>query len=282
MTVRVVTDSTSDLPPQVAQELGITVVPLYVHFGTEVYKDGIDLSADEFYRRLIQGQVLPTTSAPSAGVFTQVYNQLAAETDEIVSIHISAKLSGTYDSALLGKESVGRDCHIEVIDSLSTSMGCGLLAVAAAKEARKGANLEQITAMLRQTIPRAHLFGLVDTLDYLYKGGRIGKVQALLGTALNVKPIITVKEGEAHPLKRVRTRPKAIEEMCKLAKELLPFREVAILHSTTPQEAEKLAERLADLFPLQRIYRSRFGPVMGTYVGPGALGIALIREEPAP
>lgn len=280
MAVRIVTDSTSDIPLPLAQELNITVIPLFVHFGTEVFRDSVDLSPDEFYRRLKRGGVLPKTSVPPVGAFTETYSKLAGETDAILSIHISAKLSGTYDAAILGKKSVAGKCRIEVIDSWNTSMALGLLAILAARAAREGASLEEISQMVHHNIPRAHLFGMVDTLEYLQKGGRIGSAEALMGTALNIKPILTVKEGETFPLKRVRSRSKAIDELCNLAQEHSPVKEMAILHSTTPDEAEKLAGRLDALFPKEKIPRARFGPVLGTYVGPGSLGIALIEQEP--
>lgn len=278
MTVRVVTDSTSDIPHHLAQELNITVIPLFVHFGTEVFRDNVDISTEDFYQRLKRSSVLPKTSVPPVGTFTEVYTKLSVETDAIISIHISAKLSGTYDAALLGKKSVEGKCRIEVVNSLNASMSLGLLAVIAAKAAKQGGTLDEISDLVRQSIPQAHLFGMVDTLEYLQKGGRIGQAEALMGTALNIKPILTIKEGETFPLKRVRSRPKAIDELCNLVKEHSPLKEMAILHSTTPDEAEKLAQRLAPLFPREKMLRASFGPVLGTYVGPGSLGIALVQQ----
>ena len=278
MTVKVVTDSTSDIPAEVAQELGITVVPLYVHFGHETYQDGVDLSADEFYHRLVTEAELPKTSTPSSGMFTDIYEKLAAETDEIVSIHISTKLSATYNSALVGKGGMKVNCRVEVIDSLSATTGLGLLVIAAAKAALAGANLDEITAMVAQTVPMTHCFGMVDTLDYLYKGGRIGKAQALLGSMLNVKPLITIQDGEVYPVGRVRGRSKAIARLCELASKFHHIKEMAVAHATTPDELELLAERLAPLFPQGQIYKSRCGPTIGTYLGPGCLTIALIGE----
>jgi len=279
MTVKVVTDSTSDIPVKVAQELGITVVPLYVHFGNEIYQDGVDLSADEFYHKLVTESKLPKTSTPSSGVFTETYERLAAETDEIVSIHISTKLSATYNSALVGKGGMKVACRVEVIDSFSASIGLGLIVITAAKAALAGANLDQIKAMVTQTIPRTHYFGMVDTLEYLYKGGRIGKAQAFLGSVLNVKPLLVVRDGEVYPLERVRGRSKALARICELAKKFHQIKEMAIAHATTPDELEVLAERLAPLFPHGQIYKSRCGATIGTYLGPGCLTVAVIEEE---
>ncbi len=278
MTVKVVTDSTSDILAEVAQELGITVVPLYVHFGHETYQDGVDLSADEFYRRLMTEPELPKTSAPSSGAFTETYERLAAETDEIISIHISTKLSATYNSALVGKSGMKVGCRVEVIDSLSATIELGLLVIDAAKAALAGENLDEITAMVAQNVPRTHCIGIVDTLDYLYKGGRIGKAQALLGSALNIKPVLTIQDGEVYPMGRVRGLPKAIARIIELASKFHNIREMALAHATTPDELEVLAERLAPLFPQGHIYKSRCGPTIGTYLGPGCLVIAVIEQ----
>ncbi|MFQ5825826.1 MAG: DegV family protein [Dehalococcoidia bacterium] len=279
MPIKVITDSTADLPPALAQELGITVIPCYVHFGTEAYRDHIDMEADEFYRRLAQSRALPTTSAPSPGTFVEAYQQAAAEADEILSIHLSAKLSATMSSALLAKEQIGPGFRVEVIDSQSVSMGLGLLVTAAAKAVKSGANLDEACELLRQTIHRTHLFALLDTLEYLKKGGRIGRAQALLGTLLNIKPLITVREGEVSPLERVRTRARGLQRLRELAEALPRPQALAVLYSTTPEEAEKLAQQLEPLCPSGEVYRSIFSPVLGAHCGPGTLGLAAIAGE---
>jgi len=180
VSVKIVTDSTADLPPEVAQGFGITVVPLHIHFGHEVFEDGVNISKDEFYRRLTSEPELPKTSAPSAGAFTEAYNRLAGETNEILSLHISHKLSATYNSATMGKDGVTADCRISVIDTLSTSMGLALLAIRAAKLARTGATLDEVAADAESALLRTKFFGVVDTLEYLNKGGRIGKASSFL------------------------------------------------------------------------------------------------------
>ena len=276
MTVKIVTDSTSDISGEVVRELGITVVPLYVHFGREVYQDGIDLSADEFYHKLVTEPELPKTAAPSAGTFMETYEKLADETDEIISIHVSSKLSATYSSALLGKGGMKVSCRVELIDTLSASIGLGLIVITAAKAALAGAKLDEIVSMIKQTIPKTHYFGIVDNLEYLYKGGRIGKAQSFLGSMLNVKPLLSVQDGEVHPLEKVRGRSNAIDRVCQLAGEYPNIKEMAIAHTTTPDDLEMFAERLASLFPIEKIYKSRCGPTIGTYLGPGCLTIALI------
>ncbi|OGO03759.1 MAG: hypothetical protein A2Y60_00545 [Chloroflexi bacterium RBG_13_54_9] len=280
MTVKVVTDSTSDLSPQIANELGISVVPLNVHFGEVTYRDGIDLSAEEFFQKLVNSPILPTTTQPSVGAFLEVYNALAEETDEIVSIHISAKLSGTYNSALVAKNSLEKSCRIEIVDSLQATMATGLIVIAAAKAAKAGANLDEVLAVIEDAISRIRIRALLDTLEYLQKGGRIGKAKAFLGTILKVKPLIKLEEGEVHPVEQVRTRARAIQHLCDFVASFPHISDMAIMHSTTPEEADALAERLDPIFPKNRVYISRFGPVIGTYTGPGALGIALLEGEP--
>lgn len=276
MTVKIVTDSTADIPTEVAREFDLTVVPLYVHFGAEVFKDGVDITADEFYRRLMTGQVLPKTAAPSPGDFAEAYSRLCKEGHEVVSVHISAKLSATCSSALLAREQAGKDCRVDVVDSQQAAMGLGLLAIGAAQRAKAGATAYDICDWLHHAIPRTHLLGAVDTLEYLQKGGRIGKAQAFLGSLLQIKPIIGVRDGEVHPVERVRTRGRALERLAELATAFKAVEALALIHSTDAEAVQGLEKQLERAFPGVRTYRARFGPVIGTYTGPGAVGVALI------
>ncbi len=279
MTVRVVTDSTADLPRELAESLGITVVPLHVHFGEETFEDGVTITKDEFYRRLPTGPTLPKTSAPAAGTFTEVYDGLLSETDEIISIHISSKLSATYSSALLGRDGVNAGGRIGVIDSYSASIGLGLLAVRAALSAREGMPLDAIVEDIVAAAPRTKYFGVVDTLEYLHKGGRIGMATALLGSLLNVKPILGLRDGVAHPIERVRgTRQKAFDRLCEMMANYGSISSLAVAHTTAEEEMELLAARLAQFFPADRIIKSRCGATLGTYLGPNTLCLALIQE----
>lgn len=279
MTVRIVTDSTCDLPRDVVKALGVTVVPLSVHFDGVTYRDGVDMTPSVFFLKLASASVLPTTSQPSGGEFASAYQATAKDTDQILSIHVSAKLSGTYNSALVGRQAVDGSCRIEIIDSRQVSMGLGLTVMAAARAAQEGQSLDQIADTVRRLIPRAHLIGAVESLEYLHKGGRIGKARVLLGSLLGIKPIITCQDGEACALGRERTRPRAMERLFKVVEEHLPVDELAILHSNTPLDAEDLANRLAAIFPRERMVCTRFGPVLGTYLGPGAIGVAFIDKE---
>ena len=279
MTVKVITDSTADLPPALAEELGITVVPLNVHFGTEVYRDGVEITADEFYRRLVTASRLPTTSQPTPGDFLSAYDEMGQTTDEILSVHISAKLSGTMNSATQAREEYGGECRIEIIDSLQGSMGLGMLAIAAAEAARRGDSLDDVVTETRAAIPKVGFIGLLDTLEYLEKGGRIGKAQAFVGSLLRIKPLLTIRDGEAHPLERARTRAKGVDRMCELVQAEMPLKDLAVVYTTTPDEARALGQRLQSYLPQGEVILSQVGPVVGTYLGPGVLGVAFRKQS---
>ena len=280
MGVRIVTDSTSDLPTEICRELDITVVPLTVMFGEQGYRDGIDLSADEFYKKLITSDKLPTTSQPSAGVFAEAYKEVAKETNEILSIHISGKLSQTYNSARLAASEMEGGCKVEVMDSGQACLGLGLIAVAAARAARDGASMEEVRSVVEKAMMGTRTLGLLDTLEYLAKGGRIGKAQAYLGNSLRplalfkVIPIIQVKDGEAHPMERVRTRQKGLDRVIAEASNASGLKMAGVSYSTKPEEAEWVAEKLRPLVGAENLVMSRFGPVLGTHLGPGALAVA--------
>jgi DegV family protein with EDD domain len=283
MAVKVVTDSTSDLTPEIASELGITVVPLNIHFsteiGTETYRDGVDLKAEDFYRRLEQNKTLPTTSAPAPGIFAAVYDKLAKETDEILTITISSKLSATYKAALDGKEVMKSKCRLEIIDSLSAMVGLGLIVISAAKAAKAGASLDEVIDVVRSSMGRVDFRLAFDTLEYLRKGGRIGTAQAFLGSALKVNPILTIRDGLTEGVTRVRCRAKAIDYLGDFVMNFPDIEEVAIEDATTPDEAKILAERLGSRFPRERIYWMKVGPVIGTHVGPHVLGVGVLPKQ---
>ena len=279
MSVRIVTDSTADLPPEICRELDITVVPLTVNFGDTGYRDGVDLSADEFYRKLIASDKLPTTSQPSAGAFGEAYKDVAKDTDEILSIHISGKLSQTYNSARLAASVMEGSCNIQVMDSLQVSMGLGCIVMTVARAARDGASMEDLQQLVSKKMPETRTFALLDTLEYLAKGGRIGRVQAYLGNSLRplaifkVIPIVEVRDGEAHPLARVRTRRKGLDRLFTEANSASGITMAGVAYSTNRQEAESVLERLRPLVSSDNLILSRFGPVLGTHLGPGALGL---------
>ncbi len=275
MTVKIVTDSTSDIPSEIAKALGVTIVPVYVNFGSKSYRDRVDISEDELYQKMVEGPVHPTTSAPSPGDFTEVYSRLARESNEIVSIMLSSKESAVYNSALLGKETIKENCRIEVIDSQSVTMGLGFITMAAAKAAQDDANIEEVVEVVRQAIPQTHLHGALDTPKYVLKGGRLGKTALSLGIMLKVKPILTNREGEIKLAGLARTCNKAIDRLYEFVKKHLPIEELAIVYSTTPEEAQSLAERMKPFIPRKQPLIARLGPSLGVHCGPGALVVAL-------
>jgi DegV family protein with EDD domain len=278
MAVGVVTDSTSDLPLDVAGELGITVIPARVEFGAQVFLDGVDLSTDDFYRRLQSSPVPPKTSPAPIAAFNSAYRRIAERADAIISIHVAARLSVTCDVAR--QASAGLPCPVSVVDSQSASMACGLLAIIAARAARAGGSLPEIDELVREAIPRTVTFGVFGTLEYLARGGRLGRGQAFLGTLLRINPILAIRNSEVVPVERVRTRARAIERLCRLVRDLGKLREMSVMRTTRPEEVEDLIRRLSPCFPPERVYRASIGPTMGTQVGPDAVGVALIAEEP--
>jgi DegV family protein with EDD domain len=279
MAVKVVTDSLSDITSGIAQPLGITVVPVYVRFGEEVYRDRIEMTSDEFYHRLTHDTIWPTTTQPTPHDFLDCYNKLAEETDEILVITLSSKLSGTYESALHAKSLMEKKCRVEVIDSLTVLMGLGLIVIAVTKAAQAGANLDEVVDLARRAMLRSHVIMLFDTLKYLAKGGRIGKAQGLLGSLLSVKPILTMRDGEASPLTRVRSIAAGKDYLYNFVAGFSDIDELAVEHATTPGEAEELIGRLGALFPKERIYKSTVSPVLGTYTGPNVLSVAVLESE---
>lgn len=279
MTVKIVTDSTSDLTPEMAGKLGITVVPLYIHFGEETYRDGVDLSTDDFYRKLVESKTLPTTSTTSPATFADVYDKLAQEADEILVLPLSTKYSKTYEVAIQARDLKKSKARVEVIDSTFAIMGLGLLCIAAVKAAREGANLDEVISLTRHNMQRVDVRMAFDTLEYLKRGGRIGNAQAFMGSMLKINPILTIKEGITEPIARTRSRAKAIEHLYNFALSFSNIEEMAIEDATTPDEAEALAERLNARFPKDRIFRSKVSPVVGTHVGPHVLAVAVLGDK---
>jgi DegV family protein with EDD domain len=279
MTVRVVTDSVADLPPQLARELGITVVPLNVRFGTEVYRDGVDMTSEEFYGRLVDSRVLPTTSVPSPGAFAEAYDRAAEEADEVLAVILSSRLSGTYDAALQGVGLMKKQCRVEVVDSEWATMAEGFIVMKAAEAANSGASLDEAMDVVRKNIHRVDFLAAFDTLEFLKRGGRIGKAQVLLGSLLNINPLITLRGGVVEPAGRTRSRAKAIERLYDFAASYSHIEEMAVGNANCPDEAEDLAQRLGSKFPRERIYRSKMTPAIGTYTGPGLLLVAILGDK---
>jgi DegV family protein with EDD domain len=279
MPVKIVTDSVADIPAAVAAELGITVVPLNVVFNGVTYRDGIDITTDEFYRRLADSHQLPTTSTPSPHVFSEFFDRLAEETDCILAITIGRKLSATGESALKGVGGMKRKCRVEVVVSELAMMAEGLLAIAAAKAARDGATMDEIVKLTYNNIKRANLRLAFDTLEYLQKGGRIGKAQALMGSMLGINPVLGIKDGEVFPHGRERSRAKALDHLYRFAAEYKHIEEMAVEDATTPDETDEFIQRLNAIYPKEGIYRSKVSPVIGTNVGPRVIGVAMLGDR---
>lgn len=277
--VRIVVDSTADIPPALAAELGIAVVPLTVRFGEESFRDGIDLTPAQFMARLTAGGALPTTAQPSPGDFLAVYRPLVTTGASVISLHLSSKLSGTYSSALVAaRELADAGARVDVVDSGTITLACGLVALEAARAARDGADHDATLALIADLLQRTHLVAVLDTLEYLQRGGRIGRARALLGSLLSIKPMITVADGVVTPLEQVRTRQRAlartVERIAALA-ERDPLR-LAILHAADEASAAELRERAAAVVPIDRIIVAEVGPVIATYTGPRAFGFAAV------
>ena len=267
MTIRIVTDSTADIPQEKAQVLGITVVPLTVFFGEEAYLDGVELDNAGFYRKLQVSKASPRTSQPSPAAFQEAYKKLMSEeADAILSVHLSSKLSGTYQSACNGP--------IDIVDSESVSLAMGVPIMQAAEEARQGLGLEEIKAHLLDRLSRTRILFVLDTLEYLRRGGRIGGARALLGNMLSVKPILSIKNGQVGAVEQPRTRNKAYARIAQLIREVGKAEQIFIVESDDEvgqQLAQALKETYAAEIPIYKL-----GAVVGTYAGPAAVGVAYV------
>ncbi|MCG8351670.1 MAG: DegV family protein [Chloroflexales bacterium] len=272
--IKVVVDSTADIPDDLAQQFDIRIVPLNVHFGDETLRDGIDITKDEFYQRLVESNVTPKTSAPTIGSFVETYEQLAKETDTILSLHLGGKLSATVTAARQAAPEVSH-VHIEIVDTNSIATPITYMAVAAVKAIREGKKLDEIVALVHNIAQRSFLYIGLDTLKYLERGGRIGRVRAFLGTLLNVKPLIEVRDGEVQPVEQVRTSKRLQERMLELTRGQMPLEELAVLYTADLALAQMMANRLAEaeLLPRERIRVIQMGGVIGTHIGPGGVGI---------
>lgn len=281
--IRIVTDSGAYLPADLVQQYDIHVIPLKVFFGEQAYRDEIDLSHQEFYRMLAEAETLPTTSQPSAGEFFDLYSELSKDGDEIISIHISGKLSGTISSAQSAKEMLP-EAKITIVDSASAAMGQGLMVLTAARAAAEGKTMAQIVTTVERMISAMNVVFVVDTLEYLQKGGRIGGAAALVGTLLKVKPILCLKDGRVEPLDKVRSKRKALARLLEVIEEGVgpgtPVR-VAVLHAQVPDEAKELEQEVRTRFNCTECYFAEIGPAIGTHTGPGLVGLVACADGAA-
>lgn len=273
--VKIVTDSSSDLSPNVARGLGISVIPLNIRLGKKVFRDGVDMTSLQFLRRLRKSAMPPIASPPSARAFQEVYEGLVRVTDQILSIHISSELSPTVQVASQATEAFLGRCRIEVMDSRLTSTGLAMLATVAAEAAAAGTSLEEIIRLMRGMIPHIYMVFFVETLDYLERGGWLAEAQALLGSMLGIKPMLIIEDGEIVPLEKVRTRVKAIEKLGEFVTELTYIQRLVILQSTLTEDAQLLAERINLAKPTQKVEFGTYGPVLTSYIGPDAMGVVV-------
>jgi len=280
MAVQVVTDSTSDISPDEAAELGVRVVPALVAFGDDVFRDRVDITPSEFYERLMSAREFPKTSQPSVEAFATVYREVAAEGNDIASIHVSSKLSGTLNSASIASETSELETRVELLDSYTAGVGLRATVEAAAERAREGAPLEEVTAAARSVMDRSRVIVTLDTLEYLQKGGRIGRASAFLGSALRIKPIIHIDGGEVAPFDRVRTRSKAVKRIEEVVLEDKALEKLFVIYSTDDASARKLIDDVSSHLPHTRIEVIQTGPTVGAYLGPNALGVCTVRRSP--
>ncbi len=281
--VIVVTDSTAYIPDEALNGLTIPVIPLWLIWDDERYRDGVDIAPDAFYRLLRERDTIPSTSQPSVGEFADFYRRMAEErgTDTIVGAYISSKISGTVASAEAAVAQVP-ELNITVIDSFSASMGLGFIALAAARVAAAGGSQTSVVAAATSVRERMNILFAVDTLEYLHKGGRIGGAKRFLGTMLNVKPLLRLNDGVVEALGQVRTKRRVIAEMLDTAEELLdgrPMVEAAVLDVDNREESDMVAERVKRRFDVSPVYQTTVSPVIGAHVGPGTVGIGFYSER---
>ena len=281
MAIRIVTDSTADLPKQMVEDLGIIVVPLNVHFGEDTYLDWVELTPEAFFDKLPKTDVLPRTSQPSPGDFAKAYEEAGGPKDSIISIHISHILSGTYQSATMAKDMLA-DRDITVIDSKFTSMALGFIAVEAARAVKEGKSKEEVLELIHYYMEKGHILFMVDTLEYLQKNGRIGKAAAFLGGLLKMKPILSLKDGAIVPVEKARGSKKALQSMVDLLKEKLPPGgkvKGAVVHGNALATAEELVERIKDAYDISELIITPVGAVIGCHTGPGLVGLLFFPEK---
>ncbi len=272
-TFAVVTDSTADLPDEWRRRYDIEIVPLKVLFGQDTFRDRVDMTDEQFFARLAASTSLPTTSAPSPGEFAEVYRRLARDHEGCISIHIGEQLSATAEAARVGASSV-EGFTVNVIDSQTVSMPIAFLCRVAAESP----TLEEATAEVERRIPKSRVLALLDTLRYVEMGGRVSRAQAMIGTMLDLKPLLLVANREIKSVDRVRTRSRAIQRMVEFLRTEMPVETLAVMHAQAPDEAERIATQLRAELPSMEIPIGRIGCVLGTHTGPQALGLVYIKK----
>jgi DegV family protein with EDD domain len=277
--IRVVTDSACDLPDQLLAELGIGLVPLSIRFGAEELVDRHELTTKEFWARCSSAPELPETSAPSPGAFEQAFRRMADEgASGVVCVNLSSKLSATIEASRQAARHLGDGLPVEVVDSRSVTMGEGLVVLEAARRAADGGTLEEVVAAATAAVARMKVFGAIDTLENLKRGGRIGGAQALLGSLLAIKPVIEVRDGVVEQESKQRTRAKSLRYLADKVSAAGPLKRLAVFGADAP-DLDAFLELLHDVHPAERLLVGDIGPVIGTHAGPGALGVAWLPAD---
>jgi DegV family protein with EDD domain len=276
--VKIICDSTGDLTPDIIKQYDIGIVPLNIHFGQETFQDGITITPEVFYKRLVSDHVHPTTSAPAPGTFLELYKKLAKETDEIMVLTISGGISATWESAMQAKNMLEGPCTVEVIDSRETCGALFLPALKAAQAAKQGAKLKEITAMVKDVLSRTKPYMIFDTLEYLRKGGRIGKASALLGSLLKLNPIITLKDGVIESVAKPRSWAKAKDELFKIISESGGIEEMVVEAATAFDQMEEMAARFSAVCSREKMHRSTVSPVIGVHSGPSVIAATILKK----
>jgi fatty acid kinase fatty acid binding subunit len=277
--VKVVVDSAADIPKEIAERLDMTIVPLSVQMGGKTYLDGIDISGEAFYRELASTRSITTTSLPSIDALAEAYRRITAAGCDVLSIHLSSKLSGTYNTALMASRDDGiTPGTITVVDSRTICMSEGWCAIEAAEAAHAGKPLPEVVAVAELAAKRSVLYGALDTLEYVMKSGRLSRLPGTVGTLLSIKPILTMRQnGEAAIIERVRTRRRALQRLAELAAQLGPLGRVAVMHAADPDGAAELLDLIRPLRPPQPVVVSHIGAVLGTHIGPRGVGICCLK-----
>lgn len=285
MGVSIVTDSTADIPERLIKELDITVIPALLFFGQEEYQDG-ELTLTELFQRIEETNIIPTTSQPPPGPFAEVYKQLIGKGHIVISIHLTSKHSGLYSTACLGRDLLDAQERerVIVVDSLRTTMALGLLVIKAARAVKRGEGAQSIVNLVKESIPRTNLFAVLDTLEYLKKGGRLGHAEWLFGRLLSLKPILTFDEkGKVVPVELppwdIRTWSRAQKKLVELLCEAAPFEEIVVVHAENLSRAQQLANILSERLGIEHIPIEKIGSVLTVHAGPRATGACFIKQQ---
>jgi DegV family protein with EDD domain len=280
--VRIVTDSSAQfIDPSVVRRHNIVVLPLEIQLGSKTYREGVDIDAESYFHRLAESSVMPKLLPPSVELFTEAYGKLNRETDQVLSIHLSRAMHGTWQNAKAATQTLLGRCEIAVIDSLTTSVGLAFLVEEAAKCAEQGASLDEVVRTVRKLIPHVYSIFYVETLDYMYRGGLVSESQAILGGMLGIKPFLTIEEGELITMEKVRTRPQAVDKLVEFVTEFASLDHLVILQNTpfVTEQTRMLQDRLALEFSDRPFPVTVYNPSLATYIGPDATGIVVFEGE---